>query len=60
MDCVHIEFFEFQNNRFLAMVDSYSKWIEIKVANSWKTDNAIKTVNQTMEYSSLLLNLNHL
>ena len=24
------------------MVDSYSKWIETKVANSWKTDNSIK------------------
>ena len=44
MDCVHIDFFEFENNKFLAMVDSYSKWIEIKVANSWKTDNTIKTL----------------
>ena len=26
------------------MVDSYSKRIEIKVANSWKTDNTIKTL----------------
>ena len=26
------------------MVDSYSKWIEIKVANSWKTGNTIKTL----------------
>ena len=44
MDCVHIDFFEFENNKFLAMVDSYSKWIELKVANSWKTDNTIKTL----------------
>ena len=44
MDCVHIDFFEFENSKFLAMVDSYSKWIEIKVANSWKTDNTIKTL----------------
>ena len=43
MDRVHIDFFEFENNKFLAMVDSYSKWIKIKVANSWKTDNTIKT-----------------
>ena len=42
MDHVHIDFFEFENNKFLAMVDSYSKCIEIKVANSWKTDNTIK------------------
>ena len=42
MDRVHIDFFEFENNTFLAIVDSYSKWIEIKVANSWKTDNSIK------------------
>ena len=42
MDRVHIDFFEFENNTFLAMVDSYSKWIETKVANSWKTDNSIK------------------
>ena len=41
---VHIDFFEFENNKFLAMVDSYSKWIEIKDANSWKTDNTIKTL----------------
>ena len=27
----------------LAMVDSYSKWIEINVAHSWKTVNTIKT-----------------
>ena len=44
MDVIHIDFFEFENNKFLAMVDSYSKWIEIKVANSWKTDNTIKTL----------------
>ena len=44
MDRVHIDFFEFENNKFLAMVDSYSKWIEIKVANSWKADNTIKTL----------------
>ena len=44
MDRVHIDFFEFENNKFLAMVDSYSKWIEIKVANSWKTDNTTKTL----------------
>ena len=25
MDRVHIDFFEFENNKFLAMVDSYSK-----------------------------------
>ena len=42
MDRVHIDFFEFENNTFLAMVDSYSKWIEIKVANSWRTDSSIK------------------
>ena len=44
MDRVHINFFEFENNKFLAMVDGYSKWIEIKVANSWKTDNTITTL----------------
>ena len=44
MNRVHIDFFEFENNKFLAMVDSYSKWIELKVANSWKTDNTIKTL----------------
>ena len=44
MGCVHIDFFEFKNNKFLAMVDSYRKWIEIKVTNSWKTDNTIKTL----------------
>ena len=44
MYCVHIDFFEFENNKFSAMVDSYSKWIEIKVANSWKTENTIKTL----------------
>ena len=44
MDRVHIDFFEFENNKFLAMVDSYSKWIEIKVANSWKADNTTKTL----------------
>ena len=44
MDNVHIDFFEFENNKFLEVVDSYSKWIEIKVANSWKTDNTIKTL----------------
>ena len=44
MDHVHIDFFEFENNKFLAMVDSYSKWIKIKVANSRKTDNTIKTL----------------
>ena len=26
------------------MVDSYSKWIEIKVANSWNTGNIIETL----------------
>ena len=32
------------DNKFLAMVDSYSKWIEIKVTNSWKAGNTIKTL----------------
>ena len=50
MDRVHIDFFEFENNKFLAMVDSYGKWIEIKVANSWKTDNTIKTLKLKCEY----------
>ena len=27
MDHVHIDFFEFKNRKFLAIVDSYSKWI---------------------------------
>ena len=44
MDPVHIDYFEFENNKFSAMVDSYSKWIEIKVANSWKTDNTINAL----------------
>ena len=44
MDRVHIDFFQLENNKFLPMVDSYSKWIEIKVANSWKTDNTTKTL----------------
>ena len=42
MNCVHIDSFEFENNKFLAMVDSYSKCIKIKVDNSWKADNTIK------------------
>ena len=42
MDCVHIDLFEFESNKFLAIVDSYSKWIEIKVAHSWKTDSTMK------------------
>ena len=42
MDHVHIDFFEFENKNFLAMVDSCSKWIKMKVTNSWKTDNTIK------------------
>ena len=29
MDCVHIDFFEFENNKFLAAVDSYNKQIQI-------------------------------
>ena len=44
MDRVHLDFFEFKNSKNLAMVDSYSKWIESKVAKSWKIDNAIKTL----------------
>ena len=44
MDWDHIDFLEFENSQFLAIVDSYSKLIEIKVANSWKTDNTIKTL----------------
>ena len=43
MDCVHIDLFEFEKKFCLAMVDSYSKWVEINVANSWKTVNTIKT-----------------
>ena len=45
IDHVHIDLFEFENKNFLAMVDSNSKWIEIKVANSWKTGNTIKTLS---------------
>ena len=44
MDRAHIDFFEFKNNKFLAMVESYSKCIEIKVGNSWKAGNTIKTL----------------
>ena len=45
MDRIHIDYFEYKNENFLLMVDSYSKWLEvepIKKCNSDKTINCLR------------------
>lgn len=36
---VHMDFFYFRNKNFLLIVDSYSKWIDIKEMNNTKIIN---------------------
>ena len=42
MDKIYINYFEYNENVYLMMVDSYSKWMDVKVTNKIVCINAIK------------------
>ena len=39
MDQVHIDYFEYNKNNFLIMVDSYSKWLDVEILSHCDTTN---------------------
>ena len=41
VDWVHKDYFEYNKNEFLIMVDSYSKWLDVEIVSHFDTKNAI-------------------
>ena len=39
MNRVHIDYFGYNKNSFLIMVDSYSKWLEVEIVSHCDTKN---------------------
>ena len=39
VDQVHIDYFEYNKNDFLIMVDSYSKWLDVEIVSHCNTKN---------------------
>ena len=46
MDRIHVDYFEYERDMFLIMVDSFSKWVEVEVMQSTMSTKTIETCRE--------------
>ena len=46
MDRIHVDYFEYNSNDFLIMVDSYSKWLDVEIIKTCDSKNTITCLSK--------------
>ena len=57
MDRIHVDYFEYNSNSFLIMVDSYSKWLDVEIIKTCDSKNTITCLSKWFSQYGLPIQL---